>query len=462
MFSRLYQLYNLLKNGQEETAKEYIKVLPKNDMKKLRLSHPKLVNLMCSLASFKTDKMYDASPIPEYKQPIKTYTTLEVKPFFDHAAKVIDDIATNWNAAQIIDGRNDIFWLTLDKDANGELHGLEDSLQWTSYFALALINLYDKFSHDPDTEDKIHDLLFRSLKGIQECFISYDTERCIKRHPIKAVKYDLEPISVDMISGLVPLVSLSAPMDLPSVIIQELTKVKTLMSLAFEENDFIIPGYRPSIHSHDLQPNVLWNYGKAMSYIGIKSEDCSTADLSMLGALLKIKPFNSSEAKDRGGLWGTITAMNLANALIPFIESLNTNLVDFMDENYKIYNYSGNAEFSSLLCQAYQSIAYKSEMEDFAYLTLDTLAPFLDMEFPVNGAQAKIPAYTPSDNVPVPVSSRPRTDYMWQRNGYTAIQPGTTFPPSDRNSWQHPSLDFLVPFARVSDVVYYPFETLKQ
>lgn len=457
LLTNLYKLYSLIKSGDEETAKEYLKILPHDEKLALRFDSPNLVNLACWLASFKTDKMYDQSPIGENTH-YHEYSTDDAKKFFDHAKKIIQDIHDNWNAANIIDNRDDIFWLTLDKDQEGHLHGLEDSLQWTTYFIKALYSLRDKY--DQDFQTTIDDLMLRSLKGVRECMYNDNGIRCIRRHPIKSIHYDLEPISVDMISGIIPLLDMEGDSTIPSDVENAVRDVLYNWHYTIFDNDFIIPGATSDISSHDLKPNVLWNYGKMLSYIGSKviNKVITSDDLTYMEAMLKIKPFNTELPWKRGGLWGTITSMNLANQLIKKTPEVKMQLIDFMDQNYKIYGYSGNAEFASLLCQGYQSIAYKTKMEEFAYRTLKEIEPFMTMEFPVNGSQSNygtIPCGKVGSQAPYPVNCRPRTDYMWQRNGYTLHSSGP-FSSSDRNGWQHPSLDFLVPFARVSDVVYYP------
>lgn len=453
LITNLYKLYSLVKKGDDETAKEYLKILPKNDKLNLRIGSPFFFDAVCTLASFKTNKMYDETSIgPDLG--FKRYSKEEAEVFFEHAKKIILDINENWNAAKIIDNRDDIFWLTLDKDHNGDLHGLEDSLQWTTYFIKALYNLRDKF--DSEVEDIIDDLIYRSLKGVRECMYVDNGKDCIKRHPIKSVHYDLEPISVDMISGIIPLLEMDST-SLPAKPMSMLINVLHIFYYTLHDNDFIIPGATSDIDSHDLMPNILWNHSKMLSYIGTKSivESVDEDDLTYMKALLKIKPFSGDEPQDRGGLWGTITSMNIANTLINRVNPVKIELIEFMDQNYSIYGYSGNAEFASLLCEGYQSIAYKTKMEEFANRTLNELEPFLDMEFPIDGSNAtskNVPRA--GSSFPYVVSNRPRTDYMWQRSGYRKFYP--TNNPNDRNSWKHPSLDFLVPFSRIADVMYYP------
>lgn len=429
LLGNLYELYKLQTTGRDEDAKEYSKHLPLDQAKALRINS----NFVFQVVSYFA-RRYVSKQTPELGGVIpqalvdETFVILDQQEYLDMAYAAVVSLRDSWNVLSAVDNdtSGDIF-IAVDRHTDKSTRyqdnrygDLEDSLQWQCYAIVAIYRLMPMF-----TGDKLVDIkgVYQSLlNGVYRCFQDGD----IKRHPLKSVMYDLEPISTDMVSGLALVCAVTRDLHLTR-----------LVASTFEQSDYFIPNT-----SIDLHPCLIWNPIRAMSYAAVRwcqgklDEDDKQKVLDMMS----IMPYDNKPTNSRS-IYGAVTACTLAEALAYMDNDFRVPAIKFVKYQYESSN-EMNPEFSGILTSLYHLIGYKTLMENMAEVTLKWAAQFKGLNRTGN---VVIEGY--DGTYPLPVKYRTSNDYLWQRSAYSNWKD---------ESRDHPNVDYLSVVSRSLTTVYYP------
>jgi hypothetical protein len=430
LISNLYNLYKLQTTGKDEDAKEFSKHLPVDQAKELRIDS----NFMFQVVSFFA-RRYINKQKPNVGNPMPTnlynehMVLLGDKEYLDLAYETIINIRDNWNVLTAVDKEDthNIF-IAIDKHTplstryTDQRYGdLEDSLQWQCYLIAGIHRLLPLF--DSERRSVLTNIKSNLMAGVYRCFTE---DGNILRHPLKTVEYDLEPISTDMISGLVLLYAVT-----------EDEHLKELIDSTFTKSDYMIPGT-----TIDLCPSLIWNPIRAMSYAGIRiiQGKLTKDDKQKVLDMMSIMPYDNKPANQRS-IYGALTATTLAEALALLDEDFSIPAIKFTQYQYDS-SLEMNPEWAGSLAVMYHRIGYKTLMENMTDVTLRWASQYRGL---IRKQNESLDGYDGS--YPLPLKYRTSNDYYWQRSAYS------TWVDTSRD---HPNLDLITILGKSLPFVFYP------
>lgn len=424
----LYRIYKFVKNNDGESLKEYSKSLSLDEVKSLRIKNRYVFKIVSLLGRFylRNKSPDKGEPIP--KEHNKYYI---VKPWVELVLFSLDILYNQdrWNVLKL-DGKEGLFVAV--EEVDGKYDGFEDQLQWNCYYATSLIRQREYISVDID------DYINRLLVGISYCI----TDNAVKRHPLESIDYDLEPISQDMVSGLIQLLLVPTEQDYKDF--PMLQTIKDRVAKVFKRSDYSLMYPDGTVNSYDLKPNFIYNHLKSFAYTGLRmvTGEYNDWDRYVVQQMLRIMPYSSNKPEDRS-MYGSVVAVNFLEAIALSDRELLLDAIDWVqylvDSSYEM-----NPEFDSVLSSLYREQGYKTRMEEYADRTVKGLSSMVDIGVEKPG---NMKVDTVAGNHPRPAVLRRNDDWFWQRRAY-----GTGVNTSSSCNM----IEFSGPLARVLPVIYYP------
>lgn len=434
----LYRIYKFVKNNDGESLKEYSKSLSLDEVKSLRIKNRYVFKIVSLLGRFylRNKSPDKGEPIPE--EHSRYYKIKPLNELIEFSEKVMEN-QSSWNVLKLLDGKDEGKFLAVEKEHGDKFDGLEDALQWGSYYCTSLIRAREYYEDKTLVDEMIKDLLV----GISYCV----TDNAVKRHPLESIDYDLEPISQDMVSGLIQLLLVPTEQDYKDF--PMLQTIKDRVAKVFKRSDYSLMYPDGTVNSYDLKPNFIYNHLKSFAYTGLRmvTGEYNDWDRYVVQQMLRIMPYSSNKPEDRS-MYGSVVAVNFIEAIALNDRELLLDAIDWVqylvDSSYEM-----NPEFDSVLSSLYREQGYKTKMEEYADRTVKGLSSMVDIGVEKPGAMITDPI---KGNHPRPAVLRRNDDWFWQRRAY-----GTGVNTSSSCNM----IEFSGPLARVLPVMYYPQELHK-
>ena len=438
-----YRLYKFASSGDGESLKEYAKMMPAEEAKSLRTKSPLLFKTISLLARFALRNKVSpkGEPIPKEHEKYYQESDLIFAKLLTLNLRVLEN-QSNWNVLNKIDNSSQGMFLAVEKE-DDRYDGFEDALQWNTYYATALIRILPFYSGE--NARLIKRTINGLLDGIEQCF---NDDHALIRHPLKSIKYDLEPISQDMVSGIAQL--LLAVDEDDYINFPKLVDIKSKTIDVFTKSDYCLMYPDGTANSYDLSPNPIYNYPKSFIYTALRMIDgkFDSTDKSIVTSMLRIPPYEAKLPQDRS-MYGTIVTMNALEAIALNDRDILLEAIEF-GEYLANRSYELNPEIDSIMCSLYREAGYKTKMEEYAKRTIKGLSSCLDIGIEKSRDTQVIDPI--KGNHPRPPKLRRVDDWFWQRRAYRTGN-GT-----DKVANM---VEIAGPLARVAPVYYYPIQPRK-
>jgi len=446
----LVQLYKIIKSGNSGDLKEYSKSMSPTEVKDLRVNRPIIFKVIRWILAFivRNKKHNLANTVPT---PSKYLARDEYRSKLIEFNKTVIETIPSWNALSL-DGIDNKYFVVLIRKADGRFDGFEDALQWSCYLATSIKRVY-RVTKDASLLTHYNKL----ISGISSCIEAKDYY-AIKRHPISTIKKDLEPISQDMISGLVLLISefdkdATNPIEVG---------IKLNFNSVMLHHDYRLMYPDGRTDSYDLAPNLIYNHIKSFAYSSIRMSQgmFSKNDAKVLKAMLQMLIPEAKPPYSRSW-YGLVVAVNLLDAMMGLYPNNSKQVDSVMSKqdflhlaldflrNQQASTPEIHPELESVLHRCYDLLGHKDGKKETSsrLLSVLNLYPMFNLVEKHNGNHAMVDGYDGTYAL-TPHFRRP-ADYYWQRSAWSTGSSDET----------HPSYEFSTAFARVLPFNYYPEDT---
>lgn len=449
----LFRIYKYMKNRDKEGLKEYSKSMPSKEVSSLRIKNRflfKVISLIYRFFIYDKKKISKGPTIPlhflKFYEPIKGNNAVKI--YMDKNYEILKN-QNNWNILNLLDKDTEGMFLAVHKTPNNRFKGFADTLQWTCYYTASLLKLVEANMYVTEEELAHKELMEKTIKsmlvGIDKCI----TENAIKRHPLKSISYADQPISQDMVSGLLQLLLTPRPEQFEKFSMLEVIQKK--VKKIFLRSDYHLMYPDGTVNSYDLKPNFIYNHIKCFSYIGLRmiTREYNNRDKEICKQMMRMLPLEEKSPEKRS-VYGLVVAVNSIEAIVNQDRELLLDAIDWLeaevDSTYEI-----NPELHSVLASLYRMQGYRTKTDFYINNVLGLLSTIaLNKEVEKNAAFFKEAA-----DVEEVVGFRPRppilrqnADWFWQRKGYVR---GGVHTLETCNL-----IEYTNPLARVIDFVYYP------
>lgn len=452
----IIQLYKIIKSGNSGDLKEYSKSMSPEEVDMFRIKNPIIFKLIrWSVYYLTKDKIHNIGTTRTTPSNLLSNSVTYEKNMLSYVDSILYTI-NDWNVIDKIDRSNQGTFITLDYNTKtNQYDGFEDALQWTCYLAASISRIISV-----DYSKDRRDLYLELLKGVDKCLIVDANKRkyVIRRHPLVTIKKDLEPISQDMISGLVQLIAHMEYFYDEEVNSLEKT-IKNKFNTIMEYHDYHLMYPDGTTNSYDLHPSYIYNHIKCFAYSAIRLSQgkFNKDDAKILRDMIQIHIPEDKPPYSRSW-YGLVVAVNLIEAIIKLYSTQKDPNVDkVMDKldfthlaldwlkYYRSSTPEVHPELESVLFTAYNTLGHKDGKKETSKNVLKWINGLYDNKVirKTNKEIKTLPVY--NKEFALPPLFRHSDDYYWQRSAWR----------TGSSEEEHPVFDYVTPFSRILPFIYY-------